>query len=221
MTYVQRVSLRCCHKPYSVVSRCRPCFLQNGQTSPSVGHYVKPDTHRYLPSVLTRTRGQKISTQGVVLMGCNSTGSTSLAVIMLPPGELHCICAADDDRRRQTLESSLDWPSYNTCRQTSKKTALQGVDYWRGGSNIRWHWPVSSIAVNCSSGAGMLLLIFLQQLLTTLFNGYTTHKMAPFHRQMSVTLNKKSKKVKASHTRYRALASELIPVYRQSARRWL
>ena len=30
-----------------------------------------------------------------------------------------------------------------------------------------------------------------------------------------------SKKVKASHTRYRALSPELIPVYRQSARRWL
>ena len=29
------------------------------------------------------------------------------------------------------------------------------------------------------------------------------------------------KKVKASHTRYRALGPELIPVYRQSARRWL
>ena len=28
------------------------------------------------------------------------------------------------------------------------------------------------------------------------------------------------KKVKASHTRYRALRPELIPVYRQSARRW-
>jgi len=28
-------------------------------------------------------------------------------------------------------------------------------------------------------------------------------------------------KVKASHTRYRALGPELIPVYRQSARRWL
>ena len=31
---------------------------------------------------------------------------------------------------------------------------------------------------------------------------------------------KKGKKVKASHTRYRALGQELIPVYRQSARRW-
>jgi len=30
-----------------------------------------------------------------------------------------------------------------------------------------------------------------------------------------------SKKVKASHTRYRALGPELIPVYRQSARGWL
>jgi len=29
----------------------------------------------------------------------------------------------------------------------------------------------------------------------------------------------KNKKVKASHTRYRALGPELIPVYRQSARR--
>jgi len=29
------------------------------------------------------------------------------------------------------------------------------------------------------------------------------------------------KKVKASHTRYRALGPELIPLYRQSARRWL
>ena len=29
------------------------------------------------------------------------------------------------------------------------------------------------------------------------------------------------KKVKASHTRYRALGPELIPVYRQSASRWL
>jgi len=29
------------------------------------------------------------------------------------------------------------------------------------------------------------------------------------------------KKVKLSHTRYRALGLELIPVYRQSARRWL
>jgi len=28
------------------------------------------------------------------------------------------------------------------------------------------------------------------------------------------------KKVKASHTRHRALGPELIPVYRQSARRW-
>jgi len=30
-----------------------------------------------------------------------------------------------------------------------------------------------------------------------------------------------TKKVKASHTRYRALGPELIPMYRQSARRWL
>jgi len=30
----------------------------------------------------------------------------------------------------------------------------------------------------------------------------------------------KKVKVKASHTRYRALGPELIPVYRQSARRW-
>jgi len=30
----------------------------------------------------------------------------------------------------------------------------------------------------------------------------------------------KGKKVKFSHTRYRALGPELIPVYRQSARRW-
>jgi len=29
------------------------------------------------------------------------------------------------------------------------------------------------------------------------------------------------KKVKATHTRYRALGPELIPVYRQSDRRWL
>ena len=30
----------------------------------------------------------------------------------------------------------------------------------------------------------------------------------------------KNKKVKFSHTRYRALGPKLIPVYRQSARRW-
>jgi len=36
--------------------------------------------------------------------------------------------------------------------------------------------------------------------------------LAPFSRY---------KKVKLSHTRYRALGQELIPVYRQSARRWL
>jgi len=29
------------------------------------------------------------------------------------------------------------------------------------------------------------------------------------------------KRVKASHTRYRALGLELIPVYRQSAHKWL
>jgi len=30
-----------------------------------------------------------------------------------------------------------------------------------------------------------------------------------------------NKNIKASHTRYRALGTELIPVYRQSAHRWL
>ena len=36
----------------------------------------------------------------------------------------------------------------------------------------------------------------------------------------SEVLTGKEKKVKFSHTRYRALGPELIPVYRQSARRW-
>jgi len=36
-----------------------------------------------------------------------------------------------------------------------------------------------------------------------------------------VTPSTPGKKVKFSHTRYRALDPELIPVYRQSARRWL
>ena len=38
-------------------------------------------------------------------------------------------------------------------------------------------------------------------------------------RQMQENFRVKGKKVKFSHTRYRALGPELIPVYRQSARR--
>jgi len=37
---------------------------------------------------------------------------------------------------------------------------------------------------------------------------------------LDFTAQPHSKKVKFSHTRYRALGPELIPVYRQSARRW-
>jgi len=38
---------------------------------------------------------------------------------------------------------------------------------------------------------------------------------------ITVTSNSNGKKIKASHTRYRAWGLELILVYRQSARRWL
>jgi len=37
----------------------------------------------------------------------------------------------------------------------------------------------------------------------------------------STSVVRMGKKVKASHTRYRALSLELITMYRQSARRWL
>ena len=40
-------------------------------------------------------------------------------------------------------------------------------------------------------------------------------------RQLPPNINSIVKKVKFSHTRYRALGLELIPVYRQSAHRWL
>ena len=40
-------------------------------------------------------------------------------------------------------------------------------------------------------------------------------------RLLSLCRGNKKVKVKFSHTRYRALGPELIPVYRQSARRWL
>ena len=39
--------------------------------------------------------------------------------------------------------------------------------------------------------------------------------------QAKLHLSSNSKKVKFSHTRYRAFGPELIPVYRQSAHRWL
>ena len=37
-TYVQRAFLRCCHTRYSAVSRCRPYFSRNDQTSPDAVH---------------------------------------------------------------------------------------------------------------------------------------------------------------------------------------
>jgi len=43
----------------------------------------------------------------------------------------------------------------------------------------------------------------------------------PVPSQTSTSVLVINNKVKASHTRYRALGLELIPVYRQSARRWL
>jgi len=47
---------------------------------------------------------------------------------------------------------------------------------------------------------------------------YVKEILSP-HFNWVVTLTGKAKKVKFSHTRYRALGPELIPVYRQSARR--
>jgi len=44
-------------------------------------------------------------------------------------------------------------------------------------------------------------------------------KMSAIHYSLTACIVAKCKKVKFSHTRYRALGPELIPVYRQSARR--
>ena len=49
--------------------------------------------------------------------------------------------------------------------------------------------------------------------------GDTTALDAVYAVASSVSHPSPSKKVKVSHTRYRALGPELIPVYRQSARR--
>ena len=57
-----------------------------------------------------------------------------------------------------------------------------------------------------------------------LFEKYVTilalEMAIPGNRHCSIVSYRMYKKVKFSHTRYPALGPELIPVYRQSARRW-
>ena len=83
---------------------------------------------------------------------------------------------------------------------------------WWLGVTIVWTWNVN----NCQR-----LNIRFISLIRRLLAKMASHLRNWDRNWFVQSLDRHCKKVKFSHTRYRLLGPELIPVYRQSARRWL
>jgi len=94
------------------------------------------------------------------------------------------------DRRLYSVWSKAAIASYrcyvapnNKCPKIWRKAASQGGGFFTG-DDIMWHRPVGSIAIRCSSGAVMPLLIFAAFNATVTLQCFlicqTTPKIAPF-----------------------------------------
>ena len=101
---------------------------------------------------------------------------------------------------RALLVANTDPFTLVLCPQHSCSLA-EFTDHWRGPSTLVSFWHACWRVVLTS-------------------DAFDARQYTPL-RQHKPRTRVVCKKVKASHTRYRALGPELIPVYRQSARRWL
>jgi len=131
------------------------------------------------------------------------------------------------------------------CNSTTHMhRALSLSDGWVEGFSVtgpiralRWQCTLIHLLMLVLYKLFVCLLNFFPYFLPYLFTSWLIYfltsllRIDPLHFQIGgrrrrpnlalVCVNLQCKKVKASHTRYWALGPELIPVYRQSADRWL